>query len=67
MGLWEIFFPIIDAIDNVSTDVVIQPSYKHMRIRSRMLRQICISHIKLRKTFIVESYGQTIIRGVQII
>ena len=67
MGLWNIFFPIKDeSEDNCDTKVSIQPTYRHMRIRSSMLRQVRNSRLKLRKTFIIEVYGQTIIRGCAI-
>ena len=61
--MWWIFFPIEEEENVDEPEPVVQPTYRHMKIRSCMLRQIKNSHLKLRKTFIVESYGRTIIRG----
>lgn len=58
-GLWKIFFP---TEETYTEDVEIQPSYKHMRHRSELMRQIRKSKLKLRKTFIVHQYDNTTYR-----
>lgn len=57
LGVWSIFFPTQEV-----PEIDIQPSYKHMRLRGEMMRNIRDSKLKLRRTFIVESYGQTVYR-----
>jgi len=58
LGIWEIFFPTQVEVPEVE----IQPSYKHMRLRGEVLRGIRNNKLKLRRTFIVESYNQTTYR-----
>lgn len=56
--MFTYFFPIQTPPDNI------QPSYKSIRMRHELMRQIRRSRLRLRKTFIVDQYSQTTYRGV---
>lgn len=67
MGIWDIFFPQpllvpVDAENDSLEFEDIQPSYRTIRQRSRVLRQIRDSHLRLRRTFIVYQHDRTTYR-----
>ena len=61
--LWFLFFPVETPREDI------QPSYKTMRARCMVMRQIeTTKKLKLRKTYILEtSYMNTVYRGTSII
>jgi len=64
IALWRLFFPLDVSHEEKYNEI--QPSYKTMNQRHKVMRQIETGGLRLRKTFVCHQHGCTIRRELAI-